>query len=422
MASPSAAEIRAQINAVVDLLNETYLFASQNAENFVDLEDAVVQSMEGDFADQVLAAVSTMRGYLNSAVSSTMAAALLGPLFQSYAKVLDIPFRDIPSIFKELSEYMVGASEDVLTRTMVFGSISAGGGNVGTGTINRLTTDELGYDIENATAEGKTAKCVRDERSGAIEHEESFLVYGKNAEKDVVELTGSGKNTEIKAVSARNVSTYVQNPSFEDFTGSVGALTALAGWTVAGSIANLDVDQTNYYRSYRGSQTPTALQFDAAEKITQALSIRKATFDPRVPYYAQIAYNRSVGSGAATLTIRVGANSKSVVLAAQSGWNILRLDLDENLFFDNWNETDADVEIEISSYSSGSILVDDLILHPMFLFDGLWWLPVGGATKFLRDDVFTWTDSETGAKVQEWLRRAFGTYLPHDASPTWVDP
>ena len=80
----------------------------------------------------------------------------------------------------------------------------------------------------------------------------------------------------------------------------------------------------------------------------------------------------------------------------------------------------------------GTVLVDELIIAPYSQVDGTWYAlnagPNNSATTaapsipFLRDDEFTHTDIEVGSIIQEWLARSFGVYLPHDASPTWVDP
>ena len=56
---------------------------------------------------------------------------------------------------------------------------------------------------------------------------------------------------------------------------------------------------------------------------------------------------------------------------------------------------------------------------------GTWMCPVGGSTPFLRGDVFTYTDSiASDSKIQRWLFRAYGRYLPHAtaAGETVTDP
>jgi len=426
MASPTEAEIQAQISACVDLLEEIYNFGSVNATNLVDLEDAIVQALEGDQSADVLTALSAIRSTVAAGVSGANAAALLGPLLLAYAKELDVPYRDPPSIFKELTDDFITGGKSVNSRNIAHGVPAAGGGNVGDGVLNRLVTDEEALEIENTTCDSKVALCTADEHGGgATEHEERFSIRGSHAEKDLLELTGSGKSGALVALSARHSQAYIRNPSFDDVSATaLPAITGLTGWTVAGAIANLKNDATNFYRDYQGAASPASLRFDADERIYQNLNELGARFAPNVPVYVQIAYNREIGAGDGTLTLRWGTNSKSVVLAAQAGWNILRLDLDENLWFDNWNEEDPDVEVELSGRTTGYVLVDDLIVSPMTLFDGTWYALVGGETPFLRDDVFTWADTEAGAKIQTWLWRAFGLYLPHNnaGAETWVDP
>jgi hypothetical protein len=57
--------------------------------------------------------------------------------------------------------------------------------------------------------------------------------------------------------------------------------------------------------------------------------------------------------------------------------------------------------------------------------DGCYYAVVGGSTPFLKEDVFTFTDTGgTSAIINYWLWRAFGRFLPHNASAgeTWADP
>lgn len=426
MANPSEAEVQAQITAAVELLDEIYNFGSVNAENFVALENVLVQAFEGDYVPDATNALSTIRRGVASAITGANAAALLGPLFLQYAKVLDVPYSDMASIFSELTDDFIANAKDVNSRNFTFAATpTAGGGNTGDGVLNRLTIDEEALKIENTIAEAKQAECTRDQRSGATIHEESFLIRGARAERDLLELTGSGKSGALIALSARHSSSYIRNPSFDDVVATaLPVITALTGWTVAGSIANLENDATNYYRTFKGASAPASIKFLTNERIYQPLTELDATFPANAPLYVQIAWNRAIDAADGTLTLRWGTNSKAVVLAAQAGWQILRLDLDENLWFDNWNESVPDIEIELSGNAAGSVHVDDVIVAPMTLFDGTWYSLVGGGTPFLRDDIFTWTDTEVGAILQTWFWRAFGLYLPHvnDGTETWADP
>ena len=165
------------------------------------------------------------------------------------------------------------------------------------------------------------------------------------------------------------------------------------------------------------------------DTMTQNMAnIRKPVFDPLTPMYFQIAFNRAVGSGDGNLNISLGSKTTTVALAAQTGWNILRMALGQNNWFRRFNQTSMTVTVSIDARTTGYTLVDDFILAPFYEFDGVFFCPVGGATPFLRDDSLTCTDTEAGAVVQYWLWQMFGeewwAYLPANeaAGETWADP
>lgn len=435
MPLPSEAEIQAQISDAVLLLDETRKFGHVNGSgrNFESMEDALIQALETPLHGQVTRGLNQHRAALASICSGEGARALLDPLIMTYAQVLSIradsPQEAIPLI---ADNFIAAGTKSVQTRVFSFGSVSAGGSNVGTGTVNRLTTDEDADAIENTYAQVVTIECVADRQSGRRDHHELFEIRGGELAdyRDTIEITGSGRRGQIQAQSGAETLPYLRNPSFSTKTGTGASTTDIDQWTIAsgtiGTEVQIDATDANTYREYNGSPDAAAVKFAGNAKITQALTVANGTFNPNVPYYCQLAYNREIGTGTMTLTLRLGAVSKAVALSAQTGWNILRIDLNEDCWFKNWNEDGADLEIEVSSYSTGTVLVDDVILVPMTKFDGLWYCVVGGATKFLADDVFTFTDTETGAKIQTWLWRAYGTagrfYLPHSATPSWADP
>lgn len=71
--------------------------------------------------------------------------------------------------------------------------------------------------------------------------------------------------------------------------------------------------------------------------------------------------------------------------------------------------------MQLSGRTTGSILVDDIIIAPFQFVDGLWVAPVGGSTKWLRYDKYTYTDALYGsdAVIQQWVGwRTYGLSLP----------
>ncbi|HBY62161.1 MAG TPA: hypothetical protein DEH78_20265, partial [Solibacterales bacterium] len=212
---------------------------------------------------------------------------------------------------------------------------------------------------------------------------------------------------------------------FSQYSGTEAVPTAITDWTVTTSISNFELDSTNYYRDFVGDTTPRSLRIKANDTVTQNFNVGKARFNPFTPYYLQIAYNRQVYSGDGTLTITLGSRTTNVVLAAQTGWNVLRMPIGQNNWHSRWNQENAGVAIALSSRTTGSVLVDDVVLVPYDNFDGSWYAIVGGSTPFLRKDKANWTDTATeGAIVQYFLWRFFNGYLPHTTggSVTWTEP
>ena len=425
MAAPTEAEIQTQINHRVWLLHQAHLFLGTSTENVAGIYDDAVAVLEGDFAALSLAGLDGLRARASSLVSVASGRAMLDPLFREYGKLNSFPETDPVAILDRL---LVKFAEDggrVTTRAFTFGTPANGGGNTGDGTLNRLTVDRYGYALEAATTEVKTLRCVSDRHSGSGVHQETFEIRGAEIPRDFAAGVVSADRTgAISALSADDSQTFVSNPSFSAYTGDAPDITTINNWTVTTAIGNFQIELTDVYRTaVHEASAPGSVRFEADDKLTQAFTVASPTLNPLVPYYCQIAFKRE-SSCDGTLTLRVGANSVQVTLAAQSGWTILRLVLDENLFLRLFNATTLDVEIELASRTTGALLVDDIVFAPMTRFDGTWWALVGGATPYLVDDTITATDTATESILQKWLWRMYGRHLPHatGGSVTWAEP
>lgn len=421
MADPTEAEIKTQISNLVNIFNELRLFGGVNATNLLGLIDTYEQSLEGEYNDRASATVAAMRAAY--AASMDQLGPALTPQLRSYGRLKAFPESDPVAIMARLYQYMVDNTLSVNSREFTFGTPSAGGSNVGNGVINRLNLDENGFDIEAQTPDAKVAKCVADAYSGAVQHEEVFEFRGATAERDLIKITGSGRVGLIRGLSARDSLNFLGNPSFE--VGTSGS--DVTDWTFAtGTAANTALSST-YYRGYQGVGTPYSLQINNNIKITQAFSNRNANFNPAVPVYAQIAVNRN-GSGAdGTLTFTFGDQTVTQTISAlgASGWNVIRIAIGTKNWYKTFNATSPIFAVEVSGGSTFGLLVDDIIVAPFSSFDGSWYAPVGGSTPWLKDDSFTWSDSQgVSAKLQQAFWRAYGMYLPASktGAETWTDP
>lgn len=429
MAAPTEDAIQAQINRFVYQLEMAHDFlANDGADDVSSRYDAFVEGAEGDYQSGAIAGYDAFRAQAASLVSPGAAQSVLNPLLLEYAKQQGFPEQDSSAILDRLFTYFGEGSERVTSRTFTYGTPSAGGSNIGTGSLERLTEDRFADGLEAATAEVKTFRCLTDRHSGATVHAEQWEVRGEEVPRDqVAGVVGPERVGALTTLSSDASRTLLSNPSFNSFAGTESTPTSITNWDVTTSIANFDLETSDVYKiSEHEGTTGTAVRFKTNDTLTQSLTTVRARFNPRVPYYCQIAFKRE-SSADGTLTLTVGSNSKAVTLSAQSGWTVLKLDLDTNLFFENWNQTSLNVSIALSSNTTGDVLVDDVVFGPMTSFDGTWWAFVGGATPFLVNDTYTATDSISSDSIlQKWLWRTYNRYLPHDTTAsgnvTWSEP
>lgn len=395
--------------------------------NFDSVSNPAGAAIVTNYPQAISGAAQAMRSALVGVRS--LAPAILQQGMYDFGNVIAAPASSPPDIFRNfLYQYFVDNAKSVNARAFTRGSMSAVTGT-GTGVINRLNTDGNNFPLEAGHAEARKAIITLDKLSGGVTHEENFEFRGADPQPDNLKIAGSGRRKDIPCLSGRASENYLSNPSFDSFSGTIAALTAVTDWTPTTAIGNFQLDQTNYYRSYEGITTPASLRISTNDTMTQNLAnVRKPSFDPLTPMYFQIAFNRTVGTGDGNLNIVLGSKTTTVALVAQAGWNILRLAIGQNNWFRNFNQTTMTVAVSIDSRTTGYTLVDDIILAPFTEFDGTFYAPVGGATPFLKDDYCTWTDSEAGAVVAYWLWQMFGeqwwAYLPSNnaAAETWADP
>ena len=222
MASPTISENHTQLKNAVDLLEELRKFAETNAKNFVGMEDTLIQSLETDFAVELTNAVAGARAGINGSLAQ--ATAILDPIFRAYGKIIGAPEANVQTIITRFFDYCVTNSITFNSRDVSFGSVSAGGSNVGNGTWNRLTKDKYNYDIEAVFAEAVTATCVADQSINGLKHAEEFEVRGAAPSRDLLALAGSGHVQAIACAHAGN--SRLSNPSFSRYTGTAATPTA----------------------------------------------------------------------------------------------------------------------------------------------------------------------------------------------------
>lgn len=431
MASPTRAEIEAQWANGVDAIEDMRAFADGT---LVGLYDTIEQALEGDYTPAGLSAwAGRHRAQGSAMIDAFSARTLLDPLIYEYGKLIGSPYRNTPEIFGDIYRDMHANSLAVNSRDITFASMAAAGGNTGNGSLRRLNVDENGYSMEGCHIELKTAICVQDGNSGALRHAERFDLYGTAAPKDGMARQTFGSGRRMTGLASKHAGSgpggsRLQNSSFTIYNSGGTVTTKFRGWTIANDAANVTSDTTNTYRGHPGDGAVLrAMQLSANEKISQKISATGFRLNPNLPYQLRVMFNRQVGAADGTLTIRLGTVTKAVVLAAQTGWNELILDFDENIWPNNFYEDDLDIEIEWSGRTTGTLLLDDAWCGPLDFFDGGFWLLMGGSTPWKIDDKLTGTDTggaAANAKIQYYVWLAGFGYLPSatGGGETWSDP
>ena len=335
MPLPSEADLQAAIGKAIIMDKELYNYLCVTGMHWVTRDAAYLAAVPTDAQPAAQAAEARLRAMLAGATETLPSR--LAPLWDTYRRVANL--QPVGDFWEALTKYMIDNSKTVKSRSFSFGSWSTitGAGGTSTGAITRLTIDENNLTIESGFAEVKNAVCIADQNSGASRHEEVFRIYGATAGKDSLELIGTGKFIDIKALSPRSSSTIVPNPSFESVVEVSSVLQAggIVGWTES-AIANFVSVTSDYYRDNPGAATNRSLRLTTNASIKTSFSTLGISWNPRIPLYAQVAFKRE-SSCDGTLNIIIGGITSSVVLSAQSGWTILKFLVTTSAWFKNWN-------------------------------------------------------------------------------------
>jgi hypothetical protein len=210
--------------------------------------------------------------------------------------------------------------------------------------------------------------------------------------------------------------------------------TAISGWTIGTATSNFKLRSASgyYYATYPSApSTLWGVEFTGSDTLTQIVNsvTPGASFSTTRPYFCGLRYMRKA-SATGTLTLRLGASSASATIGSATNdvWNHLYIALGTGCYYQNFNETNLDVQIQASTLATGTVVVDHLVLGEMANVDGTFYLPVGGSTAWLKDDFFTWTDSDGGTRAilsyLLWLAYGPDGWLPTNnaGSETIADP
>lgn len=445
MSDPTRAQIQAGWGAVIRILNQARIDGVVTATtNFLALLDTATQNARGDYIDEFGNALQTARAARAATVSRNLAMALQRPWLRQYLKSVigrtDVSGASDADMWEELYRYFIDNALRVDSRRMTFGSAVQ---SVGTGSVQvqRLTVDDYNFSIENGYGDSKRIVCIADQNTGTAQGNESWQIMGQARARDELQRSGSGLSRTMAGLTIDD--SLLNNAGFRTFGGTAGttAPTSLSGWTSSTTYnsTNYGINQTDTFRVAPSDGTAGSLVMKVTEALTQKLTVRGTELDRLRPHLMAVIWNRAVNSATGTLVCRMGAYSTSVVMAAQTGWNVTLVPnpIGQGAWYRNFYQNDLQLQLDWTNTGGTGLLVAEVLFVPGTFFDGLWYwmLPTSVATWAAPKwkDEFTFADGEsaTGGVNQRWLARAgfgagtslHGGYLPHSSgsSISWVD-
>ncbi len=248
---------------------------------------------------------------------------------------------------------------------------------------------------------------------------------------DFTQRTGSGLTADIPLRDARDTRV-ISNGGFDQLTFDGSHIIDIPGWESDTAIAGDSSDYTalqystgsptnTYQAPYNEADTRYALNIKATRTLTRRLDVNVAKALPG-PLFGQLAWNRQLGTGSGSLTVSVGGlTTGAIAVSAQTGWQTSRLPLTTAAWPRNLYAEPLTISIAWTR-TAGDLAIDDFILVPFDEFAGQRLVGVGGATPAQERDFWTWTNTETGAVIQWWIRHAYEVSWNHSGTPTVADP
>ena len=440
--APTFAEIWTQLGKFVALWEHFDNVHNTAATNTLDVYEAMTNNGigEGIYTPDALLLAKSDMSVVASVLSRPALASRIRPFLRELVKLASgtAPSTSASnaSLLETVRQYMVDNTKTIKTRALTQNAPTVTSAT-GDGSVLRLTVDKDGNTMEAVNAETLTFECEQDQNSGSKEHAEVFRITGLTPSQigtnNGLEWAGSGINTTLASAHART-SRILRNSSF-DTNGStdntaLATTTEVTNWTVA-TAANWKAQSgaTYVYRGYPGApSTKWGLECTADDNISQTILTANAgaKFNPRTPYFLRVAWQRK-SDATGNLTIAIGSQSSVVTIGSGTNdlWNHLYIALGTKCYFDTFNQASLAVTVTVDTLATGTVVIDDIVLTPMTLIGGSWYVIDGGDTAWLKDDTWTSTTTEgTRGKHGYWLWRAFGSvgWLPPSATPSEADP
>lgn len=409
-----------QLRKAVKILDELWKSGTTNTPNTLDLITNLQGDYLGDHVSYTAQSFVSLRAGLSSLVSSS---SCLLYILTELAKVgYNSRSTNLQIALAEIIKGMNVASETISSRAYVHGARVAGGSNVGNGILYRLIMSQYAALIEAGRPGVVKGEVQTDKNTGQTSGTEQMLLFGSGqVPVDNLDL-GDVPGTSITISATRpDDPAILRNPSFEIHSGTGGVDIDYDGWSISDA-TKISNDTTTTFREDQ------ALEFLEDATVTQWLAAN-GQINPELPTFLIVRYYRKANCDG-TLTINLGSKTASIVLAtvANATWFDLYIGIDDiKGWYTEWLEDDSDsgarIKVALSGRTTGTLLIDEIILAQPTKYNGLYYLLTAGQEDFLKEDYFTFTDTcvETG-RIQFTLSRLFGTSFPHTSGvPTYAD-
>ena len=417
----SVANVRTALSTVLKALSlyESGLQTSPDVLTQLEAARALITSdYHGTYQQQAQAVIDGYQAGLGGPVAPETIRALLTPYWAAYAEALDLPAgMTDDQIFDYVQDTLIAAGSNaaVKSRGLTLGTPTAFSPAT-KGVLRRLTLDRDDKNIEVANLEVLTFRC--EKAFGETQrYFEQFSVRGAAANRWGTDRDGSGVVDSI--VASGPDEGLLTNPRFA--SGTKG----LSGWSCSDDSVVTKESGTSYQHLPQRDPDATdyRLKITGTTRIYQTLA--QGSIPRETPMWLVFVLDRATGTGVGSAEVEMGAATKTYTLTALgSGYNLLVLNLDKNLYWDNFCSGKTQIEVALDlTISSGYVLVSHAGLWQMKKIRGQWYLLEVGPTPFVIGDSSTVTDSlvSTDSINQYYFQRAYQKHLRHNATPDWAD-
>lgn len=252
----------------------------------------------------------------------------------------------------------------------------------------RLTVDEYGQGIETGAPQKVEVRCI----TGPGRKTKTLQFTGQNTGQDVFDRKGGGSPFTLDLFDESNITSLLNNPFFDNSAADAATIsnTSVSGWTLTGTWVQ---DKTNLFRTGLNQVLKTSV----ASTATQRLTISEAR--RRTPHIFGVWVNKTVGTFTGTVQIDWGSKSQSWADAAIGAeWQFLAIDMDKDLYPNNWDETDASFLLTVTP-TAGYLLVSGIVARPMVnnTLVGGWDEGVSGTADTTENEIATYEDTLVAA-------------------------